>query len=185
MSLSQIQLLQINKQIDRILNNSSNKWKANGQLEIAFVLDMVSDNMVVQRIAKDIAGYLKKHNRTFENVRCNVVEWNRNDVCSTSVVPLSFVAIGKLSCEEEKSGTDFTECEVGVHKLERLAAYLKMYHARSKCIILISQGQYVIEDKEIFVEAMNPFLKSKLLVVTEDEFFGGAKLVADIVINNK
>jgi len=61
--------------------------------------------------------------------------------------------------------------------LEELCAYLKLFHARSKCIIVITEGNYVIEDRKKLIDALNPFLKSKILFVTPDKMFMGREFI--------
>ena len=66
-------------------------------------------------------------------------------------------------------------------KLDELCAYLKLYHARSKCIILFTEGNYEHGDKEKLKQSLNPFLKHKLLIVTPDKMMTGTSVFMELI----
>ena len=170
MGLTQIQLLQLNNMADHILHNPTNQ-PTGKQLELAFVIDVTSDRTFVLEAAREIASSLRRHNKIFENVRCNIVAW-RGEGCATNVIPMSYVAIGKVAIERGKGG---------VPKLDELAAYLKMFHARSKCIFAITEGRYQVEDNQKLIAALSPFLKSKLVLVTPGGLIPGSRIFMEAV----
>ena len=59
MGLSQIQQLQINKQVDMILHAPGSQVLEKQQLEMAFVFDMAADEEFLNSTAKDIVASLK------------------------------------------------------------------------------------------------------------------------------
>lgn len=169
MSLTQIQLLQLNKMADHILHNPANQ-PTGKQLELAFVVDETSDRTFVLDSSKALAASLRRHDKIFENVRCNIVTWGEEG-CGTNVVPMSYVMLGRIVIDEGG----------GVPKLDELAAYLKMFHARSKCIFVITEGGYQIEDNDKLLTALSPFLKSKLVLVTPEELIPGSRVFMEAV----
>lgn len=180
MSLSQIQKIQLNKQVDHILHVPSNipaGTKDNkNQLEMAFVIDCSCDREYVESTLKDAVSGLKSHDKIFQNVRSNIVYWyDHKEKLETEVMPMSFIQLGKAF-------------ENGKYKivenkpvLDDLCAYLKLYHARSKCILVITQGNYEITDKKSVKESLNPFLKSKLLMITPDKFESGQMIHMEMI----
>lgn len=50
-------------------------------------------------------------------------------------------------------------------KTEALYQYLKLYHARSKLILLVTDGRHRPEDEKAAEEALKPFLGKKLVSV--------------------
>ncbi|MBE5876582.1 MAG: hypothetical protein E7290_06815 [Lachnospiraceae bacterium] len=170
MSLSQIQQMQVNKQVDMILHAPGSQVLEKQQLEMAFVFDMSADKEYLSSVTKDIVTTLKRHDKIFQNVRCNVVRWEEK--VSTEVMPMSFIQMGKPFTEDNLA--DAVDKKA---LLEELCAYLKLFHARSKCIIVITEGNYVIEDRKKLIDALNPFLKSKILFVTPDKMFMGREFI--------
>lgn len=174
MSLTQIQKLQLNKQVDRILHAPGNQPAGKQQLEMAFVLDCSGSMEYVKSTAQDAVVAMKSHDKIFQNVRSNVVLWSAESF-KTETMPMSFIQMGKPFVEWESHTVDKSG------KLHELCAYLKLYHARSKCIILITEGNYEHGDKEILKQSLNPFLKQKLLLVTPDRMITGTSIFMELI----
>lgn len=170
MGLSQIQQIQMNKQVDMILHAPGSQLLEKQQLEMAFVFDMAADREFLRSTARDIVASLKRHDKIFQNVRSNVVRWS--DKLDTEVMPMAFVQMGK-ALETDSSLVNVDNKAA----LEDLCAYLKLFHARSKCIIVITEGRYAIEDRDKLLGALNPFLKSKILFVTPEKMFMGRDFI--------
>lgn len=179
MGLSQIQKIQLNKQVDHILHVPSNMPLGNqNQLEMAFVIDCSSDREFIEVTMKDAISGLKAHDILFQNVRSNVIYWkNREEEKSleTEVMPMSFIQMGRPFENTWERNVDKRPY------LDDLCAYLKMYHARSKCILVFTDGIYEIEDREKVKESLNPFLKSKLLFITPDNFVSGLRIYMEML----
>ena len=166
-----------------ILQSPANQVR-DRKLEMAFVFDLGSDPSYLRETAAQVASALKQHDRIFQNVRCNAVYWAA-DGLTTEVLPMSYVQLGRV-CEKVGNRTaDGSEnicpedqvVEVSRKpRLEDLTGYLKLYHARSKCILVISEGNYEVSDKKSAREALNPFLKSRLVMITPKELQTGLKL---------
>ena len=174
MSLTQIQKLQLNKQVDRILHAPGNQPAGKLQLEMAFVFDGSGEEEYIKTTVQDAVAALKSHDKIFQNVRSNVVFWNAEKIC-TETMPMSFIQMGKPFVEREKNIVDNSP------KLDELCEYLKLYHARSKCIILFTEGNYELGDKERVKQSLNPFLKHKLLVVTPDKMITGTAIFMEMI----
>jgi predicted DNA-binding protein (UPF0251 family) len=53
--------------------------------------------------------------------------------------------------------------------LEVLASKLKLYQARSKLLILLTDGKYLVADEKELARRMQPFLDKKLMQVIVSE----------------
>lgn len=174
MSLTQIQKIQLNKQVDRILHTPGNQPAGGQQLEMAFVLDCSSNIEYIKSTAQDAVAALKSHDKIFQNVRSNVVFWGMEKI-STETMPMSFIQMGKPFVDLKKAKVD------KLSKLDELCAYLKLYHARSKCIIMITEGNYEPGDKEKLKQSLNPFLKQKMLIVTPEKMVTGTSIFMELI----
>ena len=174
MSLTQIQKLQLNKQVDRILHAPGNQPAGKQQLEMAFVFDGSGEKEYIKSTVQDAVAALKSHDKIFQNVRSNVICWDYEKI-STEIMPMSFIQMGKPFLERENGKVD------KFPKLDELCEYLKLYHARSKCIILFTQGNYELGDKERVKQRLSPFLKHKLLLVTPEKMITGTSMFMEII----
>lgn len=162
MSLTQLQKLQINKMVDNILSSPSNKIHKGNILELSFVFDESSDKAYLKETASEVAASLKAHDKIFQNVRCNVIHWNKRDITS-EIKPMILAQPAGQSTSQPPM-------------LDELAAYLKLYQARSRCVIIFTSGEYELGDKEKLKEGLNPFLKTRLLIISPEGIVNGAKL---------
>lgn len=182
MGLTQVQKIQLNKQVDHILHVPSNipagiKDNKN-QLEMAFVLDCFCDREFLESTIKDAVNGLKAHDKLFQNVRSNVVYWydrNQEKKLETKVMPMSFIQMGKVFEGEYYKNVDNPPF------FDDLCAYLKLYHARSKCILVFTDRKFQIENKDKVKESLNPFLKTKLLLITPDKFETGQMIHMEMI----
>ena len=163
MSLTQIQKLQLNKQVDRILHAPGNQPAGRQQLEMAFVLDCSSDIEYIKSTTQDAVAALKAHDKIFQNVRSNVVYWRENHT-STETMPMSFIQMGKPFVDLNNGTVD------KLSKFDELCAYLKLYHARRK---------YVEDGKDLSGKGFDPrkllapgFEAIKATVKEKMELFG-------------
>lgn len=187
MGLTQLQRLELNKRVDKILHAPSNVPAGGQQLEIAFVADMSGDFENTFQSIKDAVTALKSHDKIFQNVRSNVIYW-REDNIITKVTPMSFIQMGKAfeDIEEKKEKT-----ENNSSYFEDLCGYLKLYHARCRCILIFlnctyeafEEQSFRIYDVEKVKESLNPFLKYRLLAVTKDRIIAGSELFMKLIAN--
>lgn len=190
MSLTQIQRIQLNKQVDKILHAPGNQPARDNQLEMAFVLDCSSDKEFLKSTVQDAVAGLKAHDKIFQNVRSNVVFWKDNDSFTTEVMPMSFIQMGKPFENEAFVGDPFDggnnqESEnknvENLPVIDELCVYLKIFHARSKCILVFTENGYAVNDKKKVIENLNPFLKYKLLVISKDNMKCGTPIYMELI----
>lgn len=188
MSLTQLQRLELNKRVDKILHAPSNAPAGGQQLEIAFVADLSGDIDFVNQSIKDAVTALKSHDKIFQNVRSNMIYWG-SDKITAKVTPMSFIQMGKAFEEIEESRK---ETEDNFSYFEDLCGYLKLYQARCRCILAFLDSTYEeleeqcfrVHDVEKAKESLNPFLKHRLLVVTKDKMFAGNELFMKLIGSN-
>ena len=159
MELSPVALLTFKNTVERILHVPGNY--AGGILEMTVVIDGALEREKVSTYVPELLGSLKRHSEVFRNVRLNVVEWKSDEQITTEVRPMSVVMCQSFFSEYEK-------CDAKKH-LEKLVAYLKLYHARAKLIILVTDGRYLVECEEEVELAMRPFLDKKLMQIVLDK----------------
>lgn len=187
MALTQLQRLELNKRVDKIFHAPSNAPAGGHQLEIAFVTQMSGDRNEIYSSVKDAVASLKAHDKMFQNMRSNMVYWGSSKI-SSKVTPMSFILMGK-AFEEEDQDSDIVDSTVAIvdksKSFEDLCAYLKLYHARCRCILIFMDCTYVqfesqnfyIADRAAAMAHLNPFLKYRLLVITRDKMVTGSELM--------
>lgn len=94
MGLTQLQSLELNKRVDKILHAPSNAPAGGQQLEIAFVADLSGGIEELNQSIKDAVTSLKSHDKIFQNVRSNLVYWGNGKII-LRVTPMSFIQMGK------------------------------------------------------------------------------------------
>lgn len=169
MALTQMQKLQLNHQVDKILHVPGNFQ--GGNLEMTMVFDYAMDRNQLKEEAAQIISSLKAHSPVFRNVRFNGIKWKSDVSIVNQVVPMAFVQMGKFFEEEE----DWDSAS-SMKNLEVLLQKLKLFHARSKLILVLTQGQYQISDKEAAKAAFQPFLKGKILFVESNHIKAGMQI---------
>ena len=180
MALTQLQQLELNKRVDKIFHAPSNAPAGGHQPEIAFVTQMSGDRDAIHSSVKDAVASLKAHDKMFQNMRSNMVYWGSSKILS-KVTPMSFILMEK-AFEEEEQGSDIVDKS---QNFEDLCAYLKLYHARCRCILIFMDCTYVqfesqnfyIADRTAAMAHLNPFLKYRLLLITRDKMVTGSELM--------
>lgn len=166
MELTEIGALQIAKRVDAILHVPGNY--RGGNLEMTIVIDTSLERTDFGETVAAVARALKRGNEIFRNVRLNLVLWGKE--MTVDVVPMAMLMTGGAF-------RDYQCCPLK-KRYEELFAYLKKFHARSKVVLVFTDGQNEVSDMQAAREALTPFLKSKLLLVSErvvsgTEFFLG------------
>lgn len=191
MGLTQLQSLELNKRVDKILHAPSNAPAGGQQLEIAFVADVSGDIDWIHQSIKDAVATLKSHDKVFQNVRSNLIYWGNGKIV-IRVTPMSFIQMGKAFegvveniVENEDRNVDKPPY------FEDLCEYLKLYGARCRCILLFLDETYEefekryfrIKDVEKAKEKLNPFLKYRLLVIAKDKMVTGSEILMKLILN--
>lgn len=159
MNLSPVFLMKFKNAIERILHVKGNY--NGGILEMAIVLDHSLDKLQVQELVPQLLRTLKMHSEIFRNVRLNVVDWCADDKIIAKVSPMSMAGLSSYydAYEKQENKKDFF----------KLISYLKLFQARAKVIILLTDGTYEQGTKESVKAAMQPFLDKKLMQVVVGE----------------
>lgn len=171
--LTQMKRLQINQCVDRILNAPGNQVKSGMVLEMAVVLDESCGEKYILELSSELAASLKAHADIFQNVRCNVIRWGAGEDICTEIMPLAFVQLGKAVPRI---------CE-GMPRFDSLTAYLKLYHARCRLVLVLTKGAYRFGNPAACMDNLTPFLKRKLLLVQDEELITGSQLYLKLCEN--
>ena len=153
MSLSPVVLMRFKNTVERILHVPGN-YKGD-VLEMAVVLDHNVSRETVSELIPQLFRTLKMHSEVFRNVRLNMVQWESDELISGQVAPMSMAGLA--------SYYDGYECRPVRKDLQKLIQYLKLFQARSKLIILVTDGANEEGSKESLKAAMQPFLDKKLM----------------------
>ncbi len=155
MAFRPVERMEIKNAVERVLHVPGNYQ--GGILEMAMVFDCNLSGECVRQMGKDIAALLKSHSEVFRNVRLNRICWEGDGEWEKEVT-----SIPRLQMESCFEGY---QCRRNKKRLELLAGELKKFYARSKLILLFTDGDCRIEDEELFKENMHPFLYRKLIVI--------------------
>jgi len=120
---------------------------------------------------KAVTDALKRSSEVFRNVRLNLVRAKEEGGFDCEVVPLIFLQTGSCFDAAETYGENLP-----VASLADICSYLKLFHARSKFILIFADEDYVSGNREELKEALNPFLKQKMLLLAGEEPITGTKL---------
>ena len=155
MNLSTVFLMKYKNTVDRILHVKGNY--SGGILEMAVVINHSLPKECVQNIVPQLLQTLKMHSEVFRNVRLNMVEWCSDNVITAQVSPMSMAGMSGYydGYEQQKVKKDFL----------KLVSYLKLFQARAKVIILLTDGDIKVLTQESVKAAMQPFLDKKLMQV--------------------
>lgn len=155
MNMTPVSLQIFKNTVEKILHVPGNFTEP--PLEMAVVIDGKLTREQVESYVPELLGSLKHHSEVFRNVRLNVVDWKSDERITTEVRPLSMMMLHTFY-------EDYVQVDAHKH-FEKLAAYLRLYQARAKLIILITDGSYQVEREEELTMAMRPFLEKKLMQV--------------------
>lgn len=155
MAFTVAERMQIKNGVERVLHVPGNY--GGGTLEMAMVFDCNLSEECARQIGKDIAALLKSHSEIFRNVRLNTICWEEDDKLIKEVTSLPQLQMGR-------SLTGY-QCRKDKKRMELLAGQLKKFYARSKLILLVTDGNCQVEDEELYRENMHPFLYRKLIII--------------------
>lgn len=155
MNQSPVFLKNFKNTVDRILHVPGNFTEP--VLEMAVVIDNNLSRERVKDYLPDLLGALKMHSEVFRNVRLNMVQWREDEDIVCKVSPMSVAQLNSYY-------DDYEQC-IKRKNFEKLISYLKLFQARAKLIILLTDGNYQVEQEELLQQAMQPFLEKKLMQV--------------------
>lgn len=155
MNKSPVFLNHFKNTVERILHVPGNFTEP--VLEMAVVIDGNLSRRQVMDYLPELLGTLKIHSEVFRNVRLNVVQWQGDEDIQCKVSPMSVVQLSNYYGDYEQ--------HICKKNFEKLISYLKLFQARAKLIILLTDGTYEVEQEEMLQRAMQPFLEKKLMQV--------------------
>ncbi len=155
MNLSPVFIHQFHNRIERVLHRKGNF--TGPVLEMTVIVDHSVSAGVVQEGVPALLRCLKQHSEVFRNVRLNITDWLEDTRIENRVVPMMTVLVSGFFESYEQICNE--------KKTEALYQYLKLYHARSKLILLVTDGRHRPEDEKAAEEALKPFLGKKLVSV--------------------
>lgn len=155
MELTEIGALQIAKKADAILHIPGNY--RGGNLEMTIVIDTSLELQSFTEAVAAVVRSLKRESEIFRNVRLDLVFWGRET--RMQVTSMAMLLTG--------GAYDGYKCDPHKKYYEELFAYLKKFHARSKVILVFADEQNEVFDREAARETLSPFLKNKLLLISE------------------
>lgn len=129
--------------------------------EMTVVLDRNLAKDVAMEIVPHLLKVLKRHSEVFANVRLNMVKWESDEIIDNEIIPMSMAMISSCYTEYEQVET--------IKSYQTLMQNLKLFHARSKLIIVVTDGNYETGDETELKKLMQPFLYRKVMnvVVTD------------------
>ncbi len=164
MKLTELGALQIAKRADAILHVPGNY--RGGNLEMTIVIDTSLELEDFKDAVAAVVHALKRGNEIFRNVRLNLVFWGEET--EARLAPMAMLMTG--------SAFNGYQCRPHKKCYEELFAYLKKFHARSKVILVFADEKNEVLDAQAAGEALSPFLKSKLLLISE-QIVGGTEFL--------
>lgn len=154
MEISPIVRRQFTDITDRILHVPGN-YDPRRILEMTAVVDTALDKEMVKAVLPTMLRILKAHDRVFQNTRFNMTFWEPEGNAVNRVCPM-------MLAMTESFYEDYVSYPA-IKSLEELTEYLRVFHARSKLILLLTDGSYQIGDMELVRQHMRPFLEKKLM----------------------
>lgn len=151
--MNQIEKIKLHQQVERILHIPGNY--RGGILEMALVLDYHISKEVLMNSSKEILTALRLYSKVFQNVRLNLIKWVADTDIRKEVSSVGAVQMGRCF-EDYKMGSE-------KKSYDELTRQLKLFYARSKLIIWITDGSFQILDEEQVNCNLKPFLYKKLL----------------------
>ena len=129
--------------------------------EMTMVLDRNLSKDEAAESVPHLLKVLKRHSEVFANVRLNMVKWESDEKIENQIVPMSMAMIGSCYADYEQVKT--------MKSYQILMQNLKLFHARSKLVIVVTDGTYKTGDETELKKLMQPFLYRKVMnvVVTD------------------
>ena len=159
MNFSPVFLMNFKNTVERILHVKGNY--NGGILEMAVILDHNVSRETMQELVPQLFRTLKIHSEVFRNVRLNMVQWESDEKILNQVSPMSMAGLS--------SYYEGYECKRVKKDWLKLVQYLKMFQARAKLIILVTDGKNEEVSLEQLKREMRPFLDKKLMQVIVGE----------------
>lgn len=152
-----VQLQQIRNTAMRILHVPGNYQ--GGILEMAIVVDYHLPYEELKENCAQIANKLKRTDEVFRNVRLNLVKWVSDDCIIKEVSALPLLQMGRCFADYGKMPAESGKM------LDELLRQLKLFYARSKMIMLLTDESFRRADEQKIQEYLYPFLARKTMLL--------------------
>lgn len=146
---------QFTNKVEMILHSPCNI--PNKMFEMTVVLDCSLSQEKMKEVVPHLLKTLKRHSDVFANVRLNMVRWLDDDSIKNQVMPMSMAMLN--SYYEDYESKQVTK------DYQKLMQNLKLFHARSKLIIVLTDEKYGVKNEEELKRIMQPFLYRKVMKV--------------------
>lgn len=150
---------QFTNKVEMILHSPCNI--PSKMFEMTVVLDRNLEKDVAKEIVPHLLKVLKRHSEVFINVRLNMVSWESDDKIINQIIPMAMAMISSYYSDYEQ--------KVELKSYSSLMQNLKLFHARSKLIIVVTDGKYETGDESELKKLMQPFLYRKVMNVVVSE----------------
>lgn len=151
--ISQIEKIKLHQQVERILHIQGNY--RGGILEMALVLDYHISKEILMEVSKEILTTLRAYSKVFQNIRLNLIKWVSDTDIRKEVSSVGLIQMGRCFEDYQKGSEE--------KSYDELTRQLKLFYARSKLIIWITDGSFQILDEEQVNCNLKPFLQKKML----------------------
>lgn len=178
-----VQQKQLGNLVERILHASGGYTE--GILEMALVCDYHIPEQELRQVTGEIVSILKRHSEVFRNVRLNVIKWIDDSLIVKETAPMAYVQMGTVFQDYYSLMADMLGLKevardlmvTGPKSLQELTRQLKLFYARSKLIIVVTDGSFCVGNLKKVKEYFQPFLHRKMLFVQGEEMFTGTQLM--------
>lgn len=147
-----VEQMKLKNGVERILHAPGNY--TGGLLEFAVVIDCNVEKDKALSILKNVISTLKKHSEVFRNARLNMIYWIDDDIIIKEISSMANIIMGRGFEKYQNGNRD--------KSYDELTKQLKLFYARSKVIILITDGSYKTYNEDVVHKNLYPFLKRKL-----------------------
>lgn len=184
-----VQQKQFKNMVERILHGPGGY--AGGILEMTLVCDYHIPKQQLVEITSELVSILKKHSEVFRNVRLNVIKWIDDSLIVKELAPMAYVQMGTVFqdyyrwIEQTTDMLGLTEVArdlvvTGPKSLQELTRQLKLFYARSKLVIVVTDGDYCVGNVKKVKEHLQPFLHRRMMFVQGEDMFTGTQLMLNL-----
>lgn len=150
-----LQKMKLRSAVEQVLHVPGNY--RGGILEMAIVFDCNIEKQTAVETAKELVTALKQQSEVFRNVRLNTIQWRSDSEMIKEITPMAYLQTGTYFEGYEQTAEE--------KALEILTEQLKKFYARSKLIIVLTDGKAVVREQGKMEESLKPFLGKKLIFI--------------------
>lgn len=166
--------IQLKNGVERVLHVPGN-YTTGQILEMALVLDYHMPEPELRERCAQLVDLLKLSSEVFRNVRLNVIKWIDDDHIVKEVGSLPQVRMGRVFDDYGAYGMGSGPGVREEKSFAELARQLKLFYARSKLILVLTDGSFAPGDMAELKAGMHPFLHRKLLIWQGDKVCSGTE----------